>query len=396
MAEDTPQPPTRSSADKEKSKQQSRPVTGKDGKPATPPGTAKSSRAHRAGRPPPEGRPHQGLGHARALRPSAKPTANRPAGQKPKSGSAPTGPPTPGQGPGRRAAPPRAHRPPGSPGSSSALVLIVRGRPGRGQDHPARGPDEQRGDPSPRRVFDDPGCHHDPDVGLQHGGDRRHPRSRRRPPPVVTHRPAGAHLLAERTKPGIFFLGGEFCPYCAAQRWVIITALSRFGTFADIDNMQSSARTSSPTRQTFTFVAGHLPEPVRHLPAGRALQQPCPTPGTGYYKILTPFTKEQAALVKKFSTAQFSSAATRDPVPGRGQQGAVRRPELLARGPERPHPERDRRRPLGPDQPDHPGHPVGVQLHRRHRVRHRRSAAERRLHVQGRHRGGPSALKLSQ
>ena len=32
-------------------------------------------------------------------------------------------------------------------------------------------------------------------------------------------------------KPQVFYMGGEFCPYCAAQRWSMIIALSRFGTF---------------------------------------------------------------------------------------------------------------------------------------------------------------------
>lgn len=33
-------------------------------------------------------------------------------------------------------------------------------------------------------------------------------------------------------KPVIFYMGGEFCPYCAAQRWGMIVALSRFGSFS--------------------------------------------------------------------------------------------------------------------------------------------------------------------
>jgi hypothetical protein len=35
-------------------------------------------------------------------------------------------------------------------------------------------------------------------------------------------------------KPEIFYMGAEFCPYCAAQRWGIITALSRFGSFSTL------------------------------------------------------------------------------------------------------------------------------------------------------------------
>ena len=41
-------------------------------------------------------------------------------------------------------------------------------------------------------------------------------------------------LTAADGKPEVFFLSGEFCPYCAAQRWGIIAALSRFGSFSTL------------------------------------------------------------------------------------------------------------------------------------------------------------------
>ncbi|QBD78471.1 DUF929 domain-containing protein [Ktedonosporobacter rubrisoli] len=35
-------------------------------------------------------------------------------------------------------------------------------------------------------------------------------------------------------KPQFFYMGGEFCPFCGAQRWSMIVALSRFGTFSQL------------------------------------------------------------------------------------------------------------------------------------------------------------------
>ncbi|GER90985.1 hypothetical protein KDW_51470 [Dictyobacter vulcani] len=35
-------------------------------------------------------------------------------------------------------------------------------------------------------------------------------------------------------KPELFYMGGEYCPHCAAQRWVVIAALSRFGKFSNL------------------------------------------------------------------------------------------------------------------------------------------------------------------
>jgi Domain of unknown function (DUF929) len=56
--------------------------------------------------------------------------------------------------------------------------------------------------------------------------------------------------------PAAFYYGAEFCPYCAATRWGLIVALSRFGTFAHnrLYNMFSSATDpAGPNTPTFTF-----------------------------------------------------------------------------------------------------------------------------------------------
>jgi Domain of unknown function (DUF929) len=53
--------------------------------------------------------------------------------------------------------------------------------------------------------------------------------------------------------PVVFFYGAEFAPYPAAQRWPLILALSRFGTFSQIGTMQSSATTAFADLSTFTF-----------------------------------------------------------------------------------------------------------------------------------------------
>jgi thiol-disulfide isomerase/thioredoxin len=51
-------------------------------------------------------------------------------------------------------------------------------------------------------------------------------------------------------KPGVLFVGGEFCPYCAGERWALIQALSRFGTFSGLTQIHSSESNIA----TFDFV----------------------------------------------------------------------------------------------------------------------------------------------
>ena len=38
---------------------------------------------------------------------------------------------------------------------------------------------------------------------------------------ISINRPSGKCL--------VFFMGAEFCPFCAAERWAIVGALDRFG-----------------------------------------------------------------------------------------------------------------------------------------------------------------------
>jgi hypothetical protein len=64
---------------------------------------------------------------------------------------------------------------------------------------------------------------------------------------------AGSALTGPSGKPEVFYLGAEYCPYCAAQRWSIIIALSRFGTWSGLQTTTSSSTDVYPNTVTFTF-----------------------------------------------------------------------------------------------------------------------------------------------
>jgi len=65
-------------------------------------------------------------------------------------------------------------------------------------------------------------------------------------PKKVTDKP-----LTAGGKPELLFIGGEFCPICAAQRWPLIVALSKFGTFSGVKYMHSAV--DDGNYPTFTF-----------------------------------------------------------------------------------------------------------------------------------------------
>jgi hypothetical protein len=59
--------------------------------------------------------------------------------------------------------------------------------------------------------------------------------------------------LTDNGKPELLFVGAEFCPYCAAERWSMIQALSRFGTFKNLNTIESSSTDTYPNTATFSF-----------------------------------------------------------------------------------------------------------------------------------------------
>lgn len=51
---------------------------------------------------------------------------------------------------------------------------------------------------------------------------------------------SGVSELTADGKPEVLYMGGEFCPWCAAERWALATALGRFGTLSGVSFIHSS------------------------------------------------------------------------------------------------------------------------------------------------------------
>jgi thiol-disulfide isomerase/thioredoxin len=65
--------------------------------------------------------------------------------------------------------------------------------------------------------------------------------------------PSGTALLTVDGKPEILFMGAEWCPYCAAERWSLLMALSKFGTFGPLRGTTSSSSDTNASTPTFSF-----------------------------------------------------------------------------------------------------------------------------------------------
>lgn len=76
----------------------------------------------------------------------------------------------------------------------------------------------------------------------------------------------GSALIAGG-KPEVLYVGAEFCTYCAAVRWPLIVALSRFGSFSGLTPARSAVTAGSgqrepyPATPTWTFYRSSYASP---------------------------------------------------------------------------------------------------------------------------------------
>jgi thiol-disulfide isomerase/thioredoxin len=59
--------------------------------------------------------------------------------------------------------------------------------------------------------------------------------------------------LTANGKPEVLYIGAEYCPYCATERWAMAVALSRFGTFSGLHGIYSSSTDTPASVPTLTF-----------------------------------------------------------------------------------------------------------------------------------------------
>ena len=81
----------------------------------------------------------------------------------------------------------------------------------------------------------------------------------------------GARLTAAGN-PEMLFVGAEFCPICATERWVMLVALSHFGTFANVSKTHSAVRDGNIARPCRLQL--HVHQSVPDLHSGGDHHQP--------------------------------------------------------------------------------------------------------------------------
>jgi hypothetical protein len=105
---------------------------------------------------------------------------------------------------------------------------------------------------------------------------------------------SGTVLRGAGNKPLITYVGAEYCPYCAAERWALAVALSRFGTFSNLSGTHSSANDIYPDTQTLSFYGSTYSSPYVDF---QAVEEATNQQVGGTYQSLQTPTAAQSALL---------------------------------------------------------------------------------------------------
>jgi thiol-disulfide isomerase/thioredoxin len=122
--------------------------------------------------------------------------------------------------------------------------------------------------------------------------------------PVI---PVTGSPLTQNGKPEVLYMGAEYCPYCATERWAMAIALSRFGTFSGLKFIHSDPNDVFPSTPTLTFYKSSYASKYVAFSTVEELtvsKQPLQTP-----------TAAQQALLSKYDAVPYVPAADAGAIP---------------------------------------------------------------------------------
>jgi len=124
--------------------------------------------------------------------------------------------------------------------------------------------------------------------------------------------PITAPALTQGGKPRIVYIGAEYCPYCAAERWGMVVALSRFGTFSNLHQSHSATQDVFPNTQTFSFHGSSYTS--QYLVFNGVETTSNQQQGSSYAPLDTPTSDEQA-LLSTYDNAPYVAASSAGSIP---------------------------------------------------------------------------------
>jgi len=137
-----------------------------------------------------------------------------------------------------------------------------------------------------------------------------------KPQAITGNQPA----LTANGKPEMLYMGAEYCPYCAAERWAMVVALSRFGTFTGLSTVHSASVNGAgdkepyPNTPTWTFVNAKYTSQYLTFTSVE-MQTNIPDKSSGTYTTLQTPTSAQQALLTKYDVPPYVPSGDSGAIP---------------------------------------------------------------------------------
>jgi hypothetical protein len=123
---------------------------------------------------------------------------------------------------------------------------------------------------------------------------------------------SGQPALKLNDKPLVVYLGAEYCPFCAAQRWGMVVALSRFGTFTGLKTTHSASDDAFPNTATLSFHGSTYTS--QYLEFQGVEMQTNVKQGDTYTALDTP-TAQQQQILSTYNAPPYVSADSAGSIP---------------------------------------------------------------------------------
>jgi len=124
------------------------------------------------------------------------------------------------------------------------------------------------------------------------------------PDPTVL---AGQPPLVVHGRPAVVYVGAEFCPFCAAERWALVVALGRFGTFSDLGSTISSQNQVFAELPSFSFVGSGYRSRYVSFSATEEYGAALDTTAPAGFPPLAPAPALAEALMKRYGSDPAST-----------------------------------------------------------------------------------------
>ena len=114
---------------------------------------------------------------------------------------------------------------------------------------------------------------------------------------------SGVAELTADGKPEVLYMGGEFCPFCAAERWALAAALSRFGTLSGASFIHSSPTDGDIPTLTF-YKSSYTSKYLTFTPVEWFGEADDPSTPFGHVYLQQP-TAQEAALFARYANGSI-------------------------------------------------------------------------------------------